>query len=193
MEDKDKRQEDFSDYSNAAPGKIEAEREVRQVKDVAEVRSVAPGEVVTWVAKEYIAGEKNTGWYVGMVLIGLVLAGLAAWLRQWTFIPVVVVSVVALWLYVSRPPRDLNYKLDDKGLYEGNKLYSYESFKSFSVMQDGNNFSIMLTPKKRLATQVRVYFPQDQGEKIVDMFGAKLSMVELKLDLVDKVVKFLRI
>ena len=51
----------------------------------------------------------------------------------------------------------------------------------------------MLTPRKRFSPRVTVYFPEAQGEEIVDAFGARLPMEEVKLDMLDKLIKFLRI
>ena len=148
---------------------------------------------ISWDAQEYVVRDKNTGWYVGLVMVGLVLVALSAWLQWWTFIALVVVSVIALIVYSVRPPRTLHYKLDDKGLTEGEKMYEYTSFRAFGVMNEGQHFSIILIPRKRFSPRVTVYFPEAQGEAIVDAFGARLPMEEVKLDFLDKVVKFLRI
>jgi hypothetical protein len=48
-------------------------------------------------------------------------------------------------------------------------------------------------PKKRFGSRVTVYFPEAEGEQIVDVFGAHLPMEPVKLDLLDRLVKFLRI
>jgi len=151
------------------------------------------GVIVNWEAQEYVTRDKNTGWYVGLVMVGLALSGLAIWLQQWTFLALVAVSVVAIMVYSARPPRMLHYSLSDKGLSEGNRLYDFEQFKSFGILRDDKRFSIVLTPRKRFSPRVSVYFPEAQGEQIVDMFGARLPMEEVKMDLLDKLVRFLRI
>jgi len=150
-------------------------------------------DAITWEAEEYIVREKNGWWYVGLVAVSLVFIGLAVLVRAWTFIAVIVLSVVALLVYTLRPPRILHYTLTNKGLSEGEKLYSYEDFKAFGILREGNHFAIVLTPRKRFAPRVTVYFPQSRGEAIVDAFGARLPMEEVKLDLLDKLIKFLRI
>jgi hypothetical protein len=149
--------------------------------------------IVNWEAQEYIAREKNTGWYVGLAMVGLGLSALAVWLQQWTFLALVVVSVIAIVVYSSRPPRMLHYSLSSKGLSEGNKLYDFGQFKAFGVLRDDKRFSIVLTPRKRFSPRVTVYFPEAQGEQIVDMFGARLPMEDVNMDLLDKLVRFLRI
>lgn len=149
--------------------------------------------IVNWEAQEYIARDKNVGWYIGLIAVGLGLSALAVWLQQWTFLALIVVSIVAIFVYSSRPPRLLHYSLSDKGLSEGNKLYDFGQFKSFGVLRDDKRFSIVLTPKKRFAARVTVFFPEAQGEQIVDMFGGRLPMEDVKIDLLDKLVRFLRI
>lgn len=150
-------------------------------------------EIVSWEAKEYIPREKNTGWYVGLVIVCLALVALSIFLNSWTFAILVVLSGVVLVLYSVRPPRVLRYSLTNKGLSEGNKIYSYDEYKSFGVLKEGENYAIILTPRKRFAPGVKVYFPQESGEEIVDAFGARMPMEEVKLDFLDKIVNFLRI
>ena len=154
---------------------------------------VKKGEIVNWDAKEYIPHEKNTGWYVGLVIVCLALVALSIIFGSWTFAILVVLSRVVLVVYSVRPPRVLHYSLNNKGLSEGNKLYAYEDYRSFGVLKEGDNYAIVLTPRKRFAAGVKVYFPQESGEEIVDAFGARLPMEEVKLDFLDKIVSFLRI
>lgn len=162
-------------------------------KDTAKSASKPSQTVISWEAEEYIVREKTTWWYVGLIAVGLVLSGISVWLQWWSFLAVVILSVVALMIYAMRPPRILNYSLSNKGLSEGDKLYSYNDFKAFGLLREGQHFAIVLTPRKRFAPRVTVYFPEAQGEEIVDAFGARLPMEEVKLDVLDKLIKFLRI
>lgn len=150
-------------------------------------------DIITWEAEEYIVRDKTTWWYVGLIAIGLILSGISVWLQWWSFLAVVILSVIALILYAMRPPRILRYSLSNKGISEGDKLYTYNEFKSFGILHEGEHFAIALTPTKRFSPRMVVYFPQAQGEEIVDAFGERLPMEEVKLDLLDRLIKFLRI
>ena len=130
---------------------------------------------------------------MGFAVVVLALTALSVVLKWWTFTALVVFSAVALIIYSVRPPRKLHYSLSSKGISEGSNLYNYEDFKSFGVLEDGGSFAIVLTPRKRFSPRVTVYFPQENGEAIVDAFGARLPMEEVKLDLLDKIVRALRI
>ncbi len=149
--------------------------------------------MITWEAEEYVIRDKTAGWYVGLIAVGLVLVGIAVLLKAWTFILVVALSVISLIIYAARPPRVIRYTLDNEGLTEGQQKHSFEEFKSFGVMNEENHYSIVLTPRKRFAPRLTIFFPEAQGEEIVDAFGARLPMEPVELDLLDKLIKFLRI
>jgi hypothetical protein len=150
---------------------------------------------VTWSAEEYVHADKSPVWFVVFVIvvIGLIAADIFL-IQSWTFSVLVIVMAVALMVYIRRPPRTLTYGLSAKqGLYIGEKLHHFEEFKSFGLIQDGVHHSIMLIPTKRFAPGVSVYFPEEAGERIVDILGQRLPMENLKLDLIDVVVRKLRL
>lgn len=149
--------------------------------------------IVSWDAEEYVVRDKKTGWYAGLVIIGLALIALSIWLQWWTFAALILVSVVALIVYSVRPPRMIHYELTSDGIKEGTREYKYADFKAFGINHEGTHFSIVLVPRKRFSPQVTIYFPEADGEKIVDQFGARLPMEEVKSDILDRLIKFLRI
>ena len=148
---------------------------------------------VSWEAEEYIVRDRNALWYIGLFIVGAGLSAIAVWQSWWTFLVLVVLCVVTILTSNLRPPRKIRYTLGKDGLTEGNKLHKYEDFKAFGILKEGAHFSAILIPKKRFALSVKVYFPGDSGEGIVDALGARLPMEEVKLDFLDKIVNFLRI
>lgn len=158
-----------------------------------EKKEMKTASVVKWEAEEYITHDKNAGWYIGLAIVGIALVALSVFLRWWTFTAVVVLCVVSLLIYVLRPPRKIKYAVSAKGLTEGEKTYLFEDYRAFGVLQDDTNFAIVLMPRKRFSPAVTVYFPKEKGEEIVDVFGARLPMEEVKLDFIDKIVRKLRI
>lgn len=148
---------------------------------------------VSWEAEEYLQYDRNVWWYVGLFAVGIGLGVLSVFLQQWSFLALVIVCVFAVLFISIRPPRKLQYTLDKEGLTEGSKLHKYSDFRAFGILKEGSHFSAVLIPKKRLSPQVKVYFPGNSGEAIVDALGARLPMEEVKLDFIDKIVNFLRI
>ena len=154
---------------------------------------MAKSEVITWEAQEYVQHDRNAGWYVGLILVSAALIALAVFLQWWSFILLIVVATFALIVYTTRPPRVIKYKMDGKTLTEGEKKYNIADYKTFGILKDGEHYAIVLTPRKRFAPGVTVFFPEKQGEKIVDSFGARLPQAEVKRDMLDKIVAWLRI
>lgn len=148
---------------------------------------------VSWQAKEYIIKDHTVGWYVGLVIVTLALSALAIWLQGWTFLALIILSAITIVIYINRPPRTIKYHIDSKGIKEGNTLHSYSNFRAFGILKEGEHYSAILIPKKRLGLSVKIYFPEGSGEPIVDQLGNHLPMEEVKLDLLDKLVNLLRI
>lgn len=149
---------------------------------------------VHWQADEYISHERNGLWFAVFGLVVALMITLAVVLmRSWTFAALILVMAVALVIYATRPPRRLSYTLDSDGLRVGDRVYRLTDFKSFGVIQDSGHFSILLVPVKRFRPGVTVYFPQEAGEQIVDFLGAQLPMDQFKLDVIDRLLRKLRL
>lgn len=151
-------------------------------------------EPVRWKAQEYIQHDKGMLWFIAFAAVFVILMAVAVFfIQSITFNILVPVMAVALFVYVNRPPRVMDYTLSRKGLHINDTLYPFADFKGFGVIHDGKEFSVMLLPVKRFKPGVSVYFPEESGEAIVDVLGTRLPMQELHLDLIDRVIRKLRI
>lgn len=148
--------------------------------------------LISWEASEYVHHHKNPLWFVGLATVAALFFGVSVFLQAWTFAALVVVMTVAIVYFAVRPPRSLRYKLSASGLQINEHFYGYKEFRSFGVIQDGGLFSIMLLPVKRFMPALTVYFAQEDGEKIVDILGARLPMEQLKQDPIDRLMRNLR-
>ena len=148
---------------------------------------------VSWEAEEYIVKDHNIWWYIGLAIITIALSAIAVVFNGWTFLALIILSVVTILVYSLRPHRKIHYKLDNKGLTEEKQFHGYEEYRAFGILKEGAHYSAVLIPKKRLGLQVKIYFPEGSGEMIVDQLGNHLPMEEVKLDFLDKIVNFLRI
>jgi len=168
--------------------------DVNDEVEIADNQSVNE-EPVHWSSSEYIHEEKNIVWFIIFAIVVVVLIAIDIFLLQsYTFSALVVVMAIAVVIYSRRPPHLVDYTLSiNQGLYVGEKLYHFNNFKAFGLINDRGNHSIMLIPIKRFAPGVSVYFPEEAGEKIVDILGARLPMETLKLDFVDVIIRKLKL
>lgn len=150
-------------------------------------------EPVTWVAQEYIHREKGTAWFFFFAIIIIALIAVSVLTKAWSFTALIVVIALVVVVYSRRPPRELTYSLTDEGLTIDGTLHKFSGFKSFGIIHDGDEFSVMLIPTQRFQPGISVYFPEEAGEDIVDMLGSRLPMKDLKLDAVDRIVRLLRL
>jgi len=165
-----------------------------EVFDEAPMSDTAQVEPVRWQAQEYIQHDKGGLWFIAFAATFVVLMVVAIFLiKSITFDILVPVMAIALLVYINRPPRLIDYTLSRKGLHINDRLYPFGEFKGFGVVHDGKEFSVLLLPVKRFKPGVSVYFPEESGEAIVDMLGARLPMQELHLDIVDRIIRKLRI
>lgn len=185
-----------NDYPQATYAPDEASDEVSQSTEQTDTDARPPVDdaPIQWTAHEYVHLDKGAWWFVLFGLIALALIAVDIFLlRSWTFSVLVVVMSVAVIVYVRRPPREIQYALSPRqGLYIGERLYHFDDFKSFGIIDDDGHHSIMLVPVKRFAPGVSVYFPEEIGEKLVDMLASRLPMEELKLDAIDILIRKLR-
>jgi hypothetical protein len=151
-------------------------------------------EPVNWQAKEYIHQEKDMKWFVVFALIIAIFMAIAVLLmKSVSFAILLVVIAVVVVVLAKRPPRVMEYSLSNEGLHIGETLHRFTDFKSFGVIRDGEEFSVMLIPRRRLQPGITVYFPEESGEDIVDALGSRLPMRDLHLDIVDRLVRKLRL
>ena len=165
-----------------------------------ELREQSPVELpdnppISWVAKEHIHPNKGPWWFISFALVVLALIAVDVFILQsWTFSVLVIVMAVSIVVYVQRPPRDISYTLSPKeGLYSNEKLYPFDDFVSFGIVEDPEEQFIMLVPRRRFSPGVSVYFNDDEAERIVDILGHQLPMEAIKLDPIDVLVRKLRL
>ena len=165
------------------------------VKAVPAKKRASSTDVVQWQAQEYISPDKSPLWYIalGILVIGVIALD---WFVLKTFFTVsllaIVIAAVVIVMHV-RPARMINYTLDAEGLRVDEQLYPLSDYRAFGVLHDGKENSVHLIPVKRFRPSLQVYFPVESGEMIVDSLGAHLPMEEMRLDFVDRIVKFLRL
>ena len=153
----------------------------------------ADGSGVNWTASEFIAHDKNGGWY-GLLAAGALVLAAAIFLltRDKMSSAVVVVVAIIFGISAARKPRELEYLVDEHGIRIATKDYPYATFRSFSIVQEGEVESIWLMPLRRFMPIVSIYFDPNDGEKIVDILSQFLPIEDRQPDAVDRLMHRIR-
>jgi hypothetical protein len=149
---------------------------------------------VTWTASEFIAHEKNAGWYLSLALSAFAFSGLIYWItRDKVSMAVVLVAALFMGILAARKPRQLGYRIDATGVTIGEKVYPLDSFRSFSVVPEEAFSSIVFTPLRRFAPLTTIYYPPQEEEKIISMLTNRLPFEEFHHDPVDRFMRRIRL
>jgi hypothetical protein len=149
--------------------------------------------VVSWSASEFIAYQKNAGWYLIALLGLLTLAGVVFLLSQDLISSGSIIIIGFLFLiYAARKPRVLNYSVGTDGIHIGEKLYPYSSLKSFAVIDEGSLRSISLIPMQRFMPAISMYFEPQEEAKIVDALNSYIPREDRKQDAIDRMMHRIR-
>lgn len=151
-------------------------------------------ENISWQASEYIHHEKDPLWYVYFAIISiLLLAGTYFLLKDVISLIVITLMAIAVLVFANRKPLALDYQLSDEGIAINGKGYSYAQFKSFSVVAMGAVESIYLEPLERFMPPISIYFAPEDADKIINTIGSYLPHREHKPDIIDTIVRRIRL
>lgn len=151
-------------------------------------------EPIAWNAPEGVRIQRDAVWYV---LFAIVLAGLMALailvFQNWTFAILLPIMAVALFVLSNNNPQTINYAISPKGIYIADTLHDFSEFRAFGLLHENDQHSILLLPVKRFSPGLTIYFSEAEGEKIVDMLGARLPMQEIKPDALEKFIRLIKL
>lgn len=148
---------------------------------------------VSWTASEFVANQKTGGWFVLLAVAALVGCTAIYFLTRDIISAIMIATVAAAFGFLAtRQPRILTYKIDTTGIHIGGKFYPYQTFKSFSVVDEGALSSILLMPLKRFMPPISVYYAPEDEDKITDVLGDFLPFEARQHDMVDRFMRKIR-
>jgi len=148
---------------------------------------------VSWSASEFVAHQKPRGWFA-LLGTGVLVSGALVFFVTHSILPPVTIVVlgVALGFMASRAPRTLQYRVDSSGVAIGQRFYSYEEFKTFSIVEEGPLHSMLLMPLKRFMPAISIYYEPDDEDKITRVVADYLPFADAPRDSIDSLMRRLR-
>ncbi len=90
-------------------------------------------EKLEWSALEYEDRERSPDWFWALGIIVITGTIAAVIFRDYFFAVLLILSGFLLGFFATKKPEDVFYELNDAGLKIRNRLYTYESMRSFWV------------------------------------------------------------
>lgn len=155
--------------------------------ETAEAKSAKP---VVWKEAEFVAHKKTFGWYALLGLAAIVVAtGVYFYNHDLVSVVVIIVAAVFLGLVANRQPRTLEYQVDDTGIKIGEKVYSYDNFRSFSIVDEGKVSGLVFQPLKRFMPLISVYYSPKDEKAIMEILGKHLPVDNRRTDAIDSLIR----
>ena len=149
--------------------------------------------LLQWKASEFIDHQKSTGWFVPLFFGGALLSTAVYFLtKNFLSALVLLIGCIAFGMFARQKPRTLTYSLLPTTIKIDSKTYSYDDFRTFSIIQEGALFSIFLQPIKRFMPPLTIYFDPSDGEKIFDTLASHLPHVEREQDPIERLMRRIR-
>jgi len=121
------------------------ERDLNKIDDDVEAEAT----LIEWQADEHIHKPKGTSWYIGAVVVAVVLAGVFWFLGNYFGIAVVVVGMILLFFVFSRGSTRQRYRLMVDGVAINNRLYHYKYLDAFNIIYEPGDVKVLLIKSKK--------------------------------------------
>ncbi len=89
---------------------------------------------IQWKIPEYEKYERDRRWYIIAAIVALGLIAYAVFTRNYLFALIIVIIAFIVITRDGQEPLVVNFSLESTGIYVGQRFYSYDTFKDFSVV-----------------------------------------------------------
>jgi hypothetical protein len=151
-------------------------------------------EPVSWTASEFIDHHKDAGWYLSLAGAVLLLCGLVfLFTKDITSVVAIAIVIVLYVIITSSKPRQRSYTMTEQGISIDEKFYPFDSFKSFTLSQQGAVGCVTFLPLKRLLPELEIYFALTDAEPIVGLLSGSLPNDQRKDRAIDRIIQKLHL
>jgi len=100
-----------------------------------ENQQIDNGEVeMSWQVPEYEKHERTKNWYIGAIVLAILLMIYAFLTTNFLFFGIILISAFVIFLNDSHDPALVAIGLTDEGVVVGKKFYDYDELKNFSIV-----------------------------------------------------------
>jgi hypothetical protein len=149
---------------------------------------------IAWDAPEFEYREKDVSWYWISIIIAAAIVAFAVWFHNFLFGFFIVVAEVLFIVWGNRPPRLVDFHVDDTGISIDNfKFHAFREFESWSVEALNDEWNEMFFNfRSRIKPTLKVLVPHEKMDALRANLKTVLKEVEHQPTFLDAIEKFLR-
>ncbi len=148
---------------------------------------------IIWQAPEYLYQEKDVSWYWLSIIATAILVLISLWQRNFLFLVFVVIAEAMILFWAKEYPRNIEFKLDSKGIHIGNiKSYPFDDLEGYHIHEENDYASeLILKTRNRFNPHVKILISNDDTEEIKEFLQNHLNELEYDESLNDRISKML--
>lgn len=113
--------------------------------------------LLQWTVPEYEQHERNLGWYIFMLIVGLLLVGYALFTGNFLFALIIVLSAIILFLQSQQHAPKIPFKICELGIIINNRFYPYAELADFYLIYNPPEVkTLFVETKSSLRPRLRV-------------------------------------
>jgi len=147
---------------------------------------------ISWEAPEYVYIKKSPDWYwaVGILTIGLFVVALV--FNNFLFGIFMLLGGFTIALYGARPPRMVQFMISAEGIRIENRVYPYESLKSFWIFYHPPHIKeLSVESEKMLMPQIKIPLGDINPAQVRAYLQQFIPERQQEESLIDTVTRFL--
>ena len=144
-----------------------------------------------WSAPEYNHYQRSTDWFWAVGIITICISVLAFVFNNALFGVLILLSAGILIFYTLRPPEEVEYEINQKGIVVGKDLHPYLTIESFWVENRGTEPKIILKSKKAIMPYIIIPIHADDADEMAAVLREFLEEKELAEPSSHKVMEYL--
>lgn len=143
---------------------------------------------IRWKSIEFHYHHKNPLWPTLVILITICVASFALWQGNLLFFIFTLIAALLTLVWGHRHPRELQFAINDQGLWIGKKLYRYAHFASFALYEE----TLQLHFINRINFSMDIIIPREKTKSIRNRLLAFIPEVEYTESFVDALAHWLK-
>ena len=122
---------------------------------------------IEWSAPEYSHKERNNDWFWTIGLLAVVGGIAALWFHNYIFAIFIFISGGTLIMFTMRPPQEVTFTIETKGLTMGRDFHTWKSIKSFNIKNNnsGPYAKLLIETSKHFLPVYTIPLPKEKVDE----------------------------